>query len=167
MKVTGPLVLSLPQVSDTERLGEALARVCAAPCMIALEGDLGAGKTTLARGFLRTLGWHQAVKSPTYTLVEPYEDLPTPVYHFDLYRLEDPREIEFLGLVDYLSNRAVHLIEWPERAGKRLAGFDLRIRLEYAGASRRASIGGLSANGQAALERLDFATLHKEVGADP
>ena len=104
---------------------------------IYLTGDLGAGKTTLARGVLRGYGHQGAVKSPTYTLVEPYEFSRYNIYHFDLYRLSDPEEVEFLGVSDYLDGSNLCLIEWPERGGSLLPAADLIIDLAIAGRGRR------------------------------
>ncbi len=117
------------------RYGEALARALAPTELVFLEGELGMGKTTLARGLLRGLGFTGHVKSPTYTLVEPYELGGLRVYHFDFYRINDPEELEYLGLDDLLSESAIKLVEWPQRAHGRLPRPDriVRIRAERDG----------------------------------
>jgi len=100
--------------------GAALAKSLRDDELVFLEGDLGMGKTTLARGILRGLGFTGHVKSPTYTLVEPYEFGSIRVYHFDFYRIRDAEELEYIGLDDLLAEHAIKLIEWPERAFGRL-----------------------------------------------
>ena len=118
---------------DTEALGGRLARAIPSgnpqALQVQLQGDLGAGKTTLARGFLRALGYHEVVRSPTYTLVETYDFGALTVVHADLYRLQDPDEFEALGLRDLSTAGHVWLIEWPERAGPWLPAADLHITL--------------------------------------
>ena len=117
------------------RYGEALANTVGSAELVFLEGDLGMGKTTLVRGLLRGLGFTGHVKSPTYTLVEPYEFGGLRVYHFDFYRINDPEELEYLGLDDLLSEPAIKLVEWPQRAHGRLPRPDrvVRIRAERDG----------------------------------
>lgn len=137
-----------------EALGAALARVCPESCVIYLEGDLGAGKTTLTRGFLRALGHKGVVRSPTYTLLEPYPLTTRACYHLDLYRLADPEELEYLGLRDLLRDPAVLLVEWPERGAGGLPTPDLRIRIAYAGAGRRIDLEAASAVGVELLARV-------------
>ena len=110
--------------------GSAVGRALTSGAVVFLVGELGAGKTTFTRGALRALGHAGSVKSPTYTLVEPYEHLAEgPVFHLDLYRLGDPGELEYLGLEDYLSTEGILLIEWPERAAQQLPQPDLEITL--------------------------------------
>lgn len=135
----------------TEALGAAVAARCPPGTRIFLAGDLGAGKTTFARGFLNALGHGGSVKSPTYTLVEPYQTPRGPVFHFDLYRVADPEELEAMGIRDYFDGDAICLVEWPERAGESLAGPDLRVRLEPDGAGRRLTFVALTERGQAAI----------------
>lgn len=117
--------------------GAALARGCPPNLVILyLVGDLGAGKTTLARGFLRGLGYAGPVKSPTYTLLESYEAAGRIVHHLDLYRLVDPDELEYIGLRDCLTDDAVLLIEWPARGNAHVPPSDIVLRLDHAGDGR-------------------------------
>jgi tRNA threonylcarbamoyl adenosine modification protein YjeE len=128
----------------TAALGAQIAAALKSGDAVALAGDLGAGKTTLARAMLRALGIGEDVPSPTFTLVQHYEAPRLKIDHFDLYRIENESEIEQLGLDDTLQDGAA-LIEWPERAGARLPPGALRIELEIAGAhSRRAIVSGPS-----------------------
>lgn len=129
----------LPDEAATRALGAALAATIplAAPngFVVALSGELGAGKTTLVRAWLRALGHDGPVRSPTYTLVEPYEVGASTVHHFDLYRLADEDELDAMGFRDYLSG-GLALVEWPERGGV-LARAQLRVRLHHVDAEAR------------------------------
>lgn len=151
--MSAPRSLGLPDEAATLALGARLAAVVG-PGLICLEGDLGAGKTCLVRGLLRGLGYAGRVKSPTYTLVEPYATHKLAVSHWDLYRLGSADELDALGLRDASRDAELLLVEWPQRAGDRLAGADLTIRVEYAGESRRALLRAGSARGEAWLALL-------------
>ena len=129
----------LADAEATEWLGVQLAQSIT-PGIIYLKGDLGAGKKTLARGFMRGLGHTGRVKSPTYTLVEPYILEPCRVYHMDLYRLADAEELEWLGLRDMLAEAALLLVEWPERGKGFLPSADLTVDISYAGDGREARL---------------------------
>ncbi len=113
------------------QLGARLAVSLKPPLVIHLSGQLGAGKTTLVRGLLTALGHVGAVKSPTYTLVEPYEQLYPKCYHFDLYRLSDPEELESAGIRDYLQPDSVCMIEWPERGKGFMPAANLYIEIKH------------------------------------
>ena len=119
--------------------------------VVFLEGDLGAGKTTLVRGILRGLGHEGPVKSPTYTLVEPYELGDRHCAHLDLYRLADPEELEYLGLRDLLAEERLLLVEWPER-GAGACRRRICVIIEYVGEGREISLDGLSERGRALVE---------------
>lgn len=112
-------------------LAEMLKRAAKKRYVIYLEGELGAGKTTLVRGLLKGLGYNGKVKSPTFTIVEPYQIGKQVVYHFDLYRLNDPEELEYIGARDYFAASAIILIEWPGKAEKNLPEADLICRIVF------------------------------------
>lgn len=145
----------IPSEQAQEALGATLARLVPAACVIYLEGNLGTGKTTLARGFLRGLGHQGAVKSPTYTLVEPYELEGRNCYHFDLYRLGHPEELEYLGVRDLLENDAILLVEWPERGQGELPEADLILHLEYLDKGRAVEMEAPTEAGKALLKDLE------------
>ncbi|MEO6566887.1 MAG: tRNA (adenosine(37)-N6)-threonylcarbamoyltransferase complex ATPase subunit type 1 TsaE [Casimicrobiaceae bacterium] len=119
----------LDDIAATERAGAALAGAATGGMVIALRGDLGAGKTTLVRGALRGVGWTGPVKSPTYTLVEHYPLSSLYFYHFDFYRFTDPTEWETAGLAECFRPDSVCLVEWPERIGELLPQPDLDVAL--------------------------------------
>ena len=148
------MVIDLPAAADTEALGARFAVVLGAGGLLALRGDLGAGKTTFTRGLLRALGVTGAVRSPSYTLVEPYELADRPAYHLDLYRLGDEEEIEYLGLRELDTPGALILVEWPERAPALLAAADLVLDFEHLADGRRVAVSAGTERGEAALARV-------------
>lgn len=143
--------LLLENSEATENLGQVLAACLPDGLVVFLQGNLGAGKTTFVRGLLAALGHRGAVKSPTYTLVEPYDLEGRPLYHFDLYRLGDPEELEYMGGRDYFSEDAVCLVEWPEKAAGALPPADLVLTLEYLQQGRRARWQAGTPKGKAVL----------------
>ena len=148
--------LHLADADATAALAAALAATAPSPAVVHLQGDLGAGKSTLARAWLRALGVQGAIRSPTYTLVERYPLADgDEALHLDLYRIGDGAELEFLGLDD--ADAALWLVEWPERGGDALPPPDLRIALVIEGAGRRARLIASSAAGEAWLARLSSA----------
>jgi len=120
----------LPNEAATLDLGAQIAQQFRSGGIIKLHGDLGAGKTTLVRGLLRELGYQGTVKSPTYTLVEPYQLADRTIYHFDLYRLADPEELEYMGMRDYLTEDALCILEWPEKGGAYIPQAQLMINIQ-------------------------------------
>jgi tRNA threonylcarbamoyladenosine biosynthesis protein TsaE len=148
------MILSIPDEQAQGALGERLAALLPEQLVVFLEGDLGTGKTTLVRGILRGLGHRGPVRSPTYTLIEPYEIADRQIYHLDLYRLSDPEELEYLGLRDLIARDAVLLVEWPDRGAGQLPQPDLHIALDYLPEGRRLTLTGLTDAGQALLGRL-------------
>lgn len=131
--------INLPHEAATLALGAALAPQLPVIGCVHLEGDLGAGKTTLVRGLLRAAGHEGAVRSPTYTLIEPYPLARGNVFHLDLYRLADPEELEFIGLRELLG-QGLLLVEWPAQGHGVLPAADWRIELSPSGSGRRASL---------------------------
>ena len=151
--------VDVPDEGSMRALGARIAAAVVAAdepgaLLLTLRGDLGAGKTTLAGGLLAALGHRGPVRSPTYTLVEPYRLAGRDVAHCDLYRLRDPDELEDLGLRDLMTPRALLLVEWPEKADGRLSAADLAMHLEYAGDGRRVRIESGSAPGDRVLAML-------------
>jgi tRNA threonylcarbamoyladenosine biosynthesis protein TsaE len=151
--VTQSISWSLADEAETIAAGALISRAMSSG-VIFLHGNLGMGKTTLARGVIQSLGHKGAVKSPTYTLVEPYEFDDRKVYHFDLYRLGDPEELEYMGIRDYFENRSLCLVEWSEKGEGFLPAADLDLYLEAEALGRKIMIFARSESGQSALHRL-------------
>ncbi|MCV2403105.1 tRNA (adenosine(37)-N6)-threonylcarbamoyltransferase complex ATPase subunit type 1 TsaE [Marinomonas sp. C2222] len=137
-----------------EKLGAAFSSSLKEGAVVYLEGDLGMGKTTLVRGVLRGLGHEGAVKSPTYTLVEPYDVSGFEAYHFDLYRLSDPEELEYMGVRDYFSETSLCFIEWAEMGRGVLPEADLIVSLSFIKDGRHVVFSAKTEKGKAALSSL-------------
>jgi len=146
--------LELENERETERWGRLLGEAAAEGAVLYLHGHLGAGKTTLSRGLIRGRGHEGKVKSPTYTLVEPYEGLRPPVYHFDLYRLGDPEELEFMGIRDYFLPGNLCLVEWPEKGAGLLPPADCDIELRAVTGHREIRARAGTGRGRAILGRM-------------
>jgi tRNA threonylcarbamoyladenosine biosynthesis protein TsaE len=142
----------------TMRAGAALAPGIHGGMIIALSGELGAGKTTLVRGMLRGLGWSGPVKSPSFALVEHYQFRSLYFYHFDFYRVEDSDEWDSAGFAEYFRPDAVAVIEWPERVSSRLQAIDIEARLEHAEPGRRLALRAGTEPGEACLARFAKST---------
>ena len=143
ISIMNTLSFSLADTDATVNLGRSLARTVQSlnhGIVVYLNGDLGAGKTTLTRGFVQGMGHNGNVKSPTYTLVEPYELAQWQVYHFDLYRLADPEELEYMGIRDYFNQQSCAFIEWPEKGQGVLQKPDFVIDLAYSKEQRTVEI---------------------------
>lgn len=154
------ITLDLPDEAATLALGAQLAKVLKPGMTIYFHGDLGAGKTTFVRGLLHQLGHIGKVKSPTYTLVEPYaipgfDSIPN-IYHFDLYRFIDPEEWDAAGFRDYFNAQSLSLVEWPEKAGDLLPDADIDVRLapysDHENAGRQATMSSNTHTGTQCLE---------------
>jgi len=141
--MTEDIVVDLPDEAATLSLGASLSAFSG---IIFLNGELGAGKTTLVRGYLQALGYQGAVKSPTYTLIEPYEIAGRRLLHLDIYRLADPLELETLAIRDELEPDNTLLVEWPQRAEGYLGEPDIEIHLQYVGDTRQARIAPVNAS---------------------
>ncbi len=148
------LELELISPEATHKLGTELAPLLRSGGVVYLCGDLGAGKTYLARAVLVGLGYQGRVKSPTYTLLEPYELEALTVYHMDLYRLSEPEELEFLGVRETMEQTVLSLIEWPDHGLGYVAHPDLVIDLAYSGDGRRACLSGKTVRGQRILSKM-------------
>lgn len=157
-----PIILADEQ--QTIFFGKQLAKQCLSyllnnnsTIVIYLIGELGAGKTTFSRGFLQQLGHVGNVKSPTYTLVESYQFDDFSVYHFDLYRLYDPEELEFMGIREYFASRSISLIEWPQQAQGILPIADIEVHLSYLKLQRTATLLAKTEKGQAIINQIHLA----------
>lgn len=150
--------LALPDEAATLACAARVAQACTQGITLYLHGDLGAGKTTFVRGFLHALGVSGQVKSPTFTVVEPYELAHGAAYHFDLYRIVDPEELELLGVRDYFAPGAFVMIEWPERGGGVLPQADVDLHLDYVGSARHITLRAATDKGQEVLTALGHST---------
>jgi tRNA threonylcarbamoyladenosine biosynthesis protein TsaE len=141
--------------SETLRFGASVFYSVKEPLCVYLDGDLGAGKTTFVRGFLRAAGYTGSVKSPTFTLVEEYQFEQWWAVHFDLYRLAEPEELEWMGIRDYIDGKALWFVEWPERGKGFLPDPDIRIQFSVCPEGRWVQVDSLTPGGIALLDRIE------------
>lgn len=141
----------LQDQAATEAFGGQLAAACKGGLLVFLHGHLGAGKTTLVRGFLRASGHSGPVKSPTYALIEPYITAYGNLYHLDLYRLADAEELEWIGIRDLFEDESICLVEWPERGAGILPEADVHIYLQAEGSGRQVRVEAASPRGEKLL----------------
>lgn len=146
----------LPDLHATELLASDLAKYLLPGLTIYLHGDLGAGKTTLVRSILFALGHTGAAKSPTYTLVEPYQINALTINHFDLYRLADPSELEYIGIRDYINSHSICIFEWADKGVGYVPLADIEITLEFTANGRKAALVAKTKNGQNVLQELKY-----------
>ncbi len=147
------MLFDLKDESETVALGAKVAAATQGGEIVYLSGELGAGKTTFVRGFLNALGHSGNVKSPTYTLVEPYSIKGNNVYHFDLYRINDPEELEAMGIRDYCDGESICLYEWPEQGKEVLPAADIILSLRHSNSGRKVEIESKSAKGEQILKQ--------------
>jgi tRNA threonylcarbamoyladenosine biosynthesis protein TsaE len=145
---------NLPTEAALLSLANSWGKELAQGAIVYLEGTLGAGKTTFSRGLLHGIGHVGAVKSPTYTLVEPYDVNGNKIYHFDLYRLGHPEELEYLGIRDYLSDDALWLVEWPQRGEGYIPLADITLSLEVKGIGRDLIVNSHTVRGEKLMRRI-------------
>ena len=145
--------LSATSENETYTIAAKLAASISSGCIIYLFGPLGVGKTTFTRGLLRALNYQEKVKSPTYTLVETYELANGSLHHFDLYRIKNANELEFLGLADYFAEDAIIIVEWAEKGFPLLPPADIHCYIETANQKRLIKFEAKSACGVHVLEK--------------
>jgi len=159
MEIEAPVMTFLQDETETVAWGSALSAALVPGVVVFLEGELGAGKTTLTRGVLRALGHEGAVKSPTYTLCEPYLlKSGQQLCHFDLYRLSDPEELEYLGFRDYLAGDAILFIEWPSRGEGWLPEADITVSLSEVRGGREVVVTSSTEKGALILNRFEVSS---------
>lgn len=140
--------------SEMVSLGQAFGAALKSGAVVYLEGDLGAGKTTFSRGIIQGLGHSGSVKSPTYTLVEPYEVAGQLIYHFDLYRLADPEELEYMGIREYFGGNNLCLVEWPERGVGVIPDPDVKLTISHYNEGRKLVFHACSERGNNLLTQM-------------
>lgn len=145
------ITLDLANEQVSEQFAKKLAYCITAPMVITFSGDIGTGKTTIIRAMLKSLGVDSAIKSPTFSLVESYVCNKLHIHHFDLYRIHQEEELDYLGFRDYFSKQSVCCIEWPEHAGKTLPPVDIRFNLIIKGTGRLMQMSALSVAGKRIL----------------
>ena len=148
------MIIDLPSELASENMAIRTAACVLTPLVLTFSGDIGAGKTTFIRAMLRSLGVKSAIKSPTFSLVESYQGNHLQIHHFDLYRIHDEAELDYIGFRDYFSDNALCCIEWPERASRYLALADVGFSLSIKGAGREMQLCALSPAGAAVLSCL-------------
>ena len=148
------MIKTLKNETETTDIGAKVSSCLQGGEVIYLKGELGTGKTTFVRGMLNGLGFTGNVKSPTYTIVEPYSVNNHVIYHFDLYRLDDPEELESLGIRDYCDGQSICFFEWPEKGGNLLPNADINLELAYLGNTREVEFTSKSDIGTTILKQL-------------
>ena len=154
-KINDEIKWTFATETDQLEFGAHLASVCVAGTFIGLQGELGAGKTTLVRGFLQHLGYTGRVKSPTFTLLERYDIESLKIFHFDLYRLNDPLELEAIGIRDYFDGQAIVLIEWIDKAIQQLPVPDIICTLHILKSGRDIRCKAMTDKGKEVLTKLN------------